>query len=107
MANIFDRQIMWGMFIGLLIGIITSAGARFVGVLIPIPTAIFWGAVIGGFAAYFPRFSKLGEIITRRPQQGMRNMIVGILALALFALILIGISVGGGWLLTRCFPGLE
>jgi len=107
LANIFDKQIMRGMFIGLLVGIIASTAARFVNVLIPIPTAMFWGAIIGGFAAYFPRFSKLGEIITRKPEQRTRNMIVGILALALFALILIGISVGGGWLLTSCFPGLE
>jgi len=107
LANIFDEQIMRGMFIGLLVGIVASTGARFVNVLIPIPTARFWGAVIGGFVAYFPRFPKLGEIITRKPEQGARNMVVGILALALFALILIGISVGGGWLLTSCFPGLE
>lgn len=107
LINIFDRQILRGMFLGMLVGIIATTAVQILGLPLPISGGIFWGAVFGGFAAYWPRFAKLGAVITRKPAERRRNMVVGILSLFLFALFLMAVVTAGGWLLTRCFPYLE
>lgn len=105
--NLFDPQTMRGMFIGALIGIIAATVASVAGISVRFVSMVFWGAVIGGFAAYWPRFAKLGAVITRKPGEHNRNMIVGILALAVFAAFVIALITAGGWLLTACFPNLQ
>lgn len=105
--NIFDPQIMRGMFIGALIGIIVATIASIAGIAAPFVSLVFWGAVIGGFAAYWPRFAKLGAVITRKPGERNRNMAVGILALIVFAVFVIALITAGGWLLSACFPSFR
>ncbi len=107
MANIFDRQIMRGMFIGVLVGIILVSVAQASGIRISLMGGIFWGAVVGGFVAYWPRFAKLGAVITRKPAERRRNMIIGVFSLFVFAAVIMALVVGGGWLLTQCFPDIE
>ena len=107
MTNLFDPKIMRGMLYGFMAGLVVGLVLNATGVAYsPLRTA-FWGAVIGGFAIYWPRFAHLGAVITRKPEEHQRNMIVGILALLAFAAFLLLIMVGGGTLLVRCFPALE
>jgi hypothetical protein len=105
--NLFDPQIMRGMLVGFLIGIIVASIASIAGMAVSFTSLIFWGAVIGGFAAYWPRFAKLGAVITRKPGERNRNMLVGVLALVAFAVVIIVLVTAGGWLLTECFPSFR
>ncbi len=107
MANIFDPKIMRGMLYGFIAGLAVGLILNIAGVdYSPLRTA-FWGAVVGGFAVYWPRFAYLGAVITRKPEEHQRNMVVGILALIVFAAFLLLIMIGGGALLVQCFPSLE
>jgi hypothetical protein len=95
------------MGIGLVVGMIVAIVLNLAGVPISIFQGIFWGAVVGGFVAYWPRFADLGAIITRKPDEEQYNMVIGILALILFGAIIFFAILAGGWLLTRCFPEFQ
>jgi hypothetical protein len=102
-----DPVIMRGMGIGALAGLALWLITYVTGTPWHFFRTVFWAAVIGGFAAYWPRFADLGAIITRRPEEHQRNMVIGILSLILLGSILFTIMVGGGYLLTACFPSLQ
>ncbi len=106
-TNLFDPKIMRGMLYGFLAGLVVGVIVNAAGVAYSPLRAAFWGAVVGGFAVYWPRFANLGAVITRRPLEHQRNMIVGILALVVFAAFLLLVMIGGGTLLVKCFPSLE
>ena len=104
MTNLFDPTIMRGMGYGALVGLVVVLITYALGSPWHWFRTMFWGAIIGGFAAYWPRFANLGAIVTRKPEEHGRNMVVGVLALIALAATLLIIMLGGGWLLTRCFP---
>ena len=104
MTYLFDPTIMRGMGYGAAAGLIVVLITYALGEPWHWFRTMFWGAIIGGFAAYWPRFATLGAIITRKPEEHSRNMVVGILALLALAATLLIIMIGGGALLTQCFP---
>ncbi len=104
LRNIFDPKIMRGMLIGFAVGTIVTTGLQMMGVALSLTRGMFWGAVIGGFVVYWPRFAQLGAVITRKPRERNRNMVVGILSLLVFAALVMLIIVAGGALLARCYP---
>lgn len=105
MSNFFDPTVMRGMGIGLVVGFAVALILNLAGIhVISMFQGIFWGAVIGGFAAYWPRFADLGAIITRNREDERYNMIIGILALLLFGALIFAAILAGGWLLEQLFP---
>ena len=107
MINLFDPVIMRGMGVGAVAGLVVFLITYALGSPLHWFRSIFWGAVIGGFAAYWPRFADLGAVITRKPEERGRNMVVGILSLVFLAATLLIIISGGGYLLTQCFPSIQ
>lgn len=107
MNNLFDPIIMRGMGIGAVVGMAATIILAISGIEFSLFQGIFWGAVVGGFAAYWPRFAELGAVITRNHDNRQRNMIVGILALVVFGGIIFLFMMVGGWALSQCVPTLE
>jgi hypothetical protein len=105
--SLSDPVTMRGMGIGALAGLVVWLITYLTGTPWQFFRTLFWGAVVGGFAAYWPRFADLGAIITRKPEEHRRNMVVGVLSLVALASVLLMLMMGGGYLLTACFPNLQ